>query len=176
MSAVILVLLFISILGFGFFILGFGFFGPPSAATDSRRNLVDIVMLGALGAGGAIVSNMIAREPLIVSIGPTSRHFAFNLFVKPVIGAFVALFVYFLERSGIAFTISTGQSDSSMGVAQIVVPSSTAVTFLRSVIALAAGFFGERLLRPMMDKVLRAMSAQGEKVTMTPSDAGTRTA
>lgn len=155
MSAVILVLLFI---------LGRGFFGSSSAAADSRPNLVDIVMLGA---GGAIVSNMIAKKPFIVSIGPTSRYFAFNLFVKPVLGAFVALFMYFLEQSGLVFTILTDQSASSNGAALIVV-SPIAATFLRSVIALAAGFFGERLLRPMMDKVLRVMSAQGEKVATTP--------
>lgn len=113
--------------------------GPPDT--------LDILMLGA---AGAIVSNLIATKPFILSIGPTSRYYVHNLFVKPVIGAFTAGLVHFLERSGILLIGS---------------PQGSASGFARCIVAVAAGFAGEWMLRPMMDKVLRAMSAESEKGT-----------
>jgi hypothetical protein len=113
----------------------------------SQSHKLDIsIRVAIFGAGGALVSNMISTKPLIVSIGATSRYFAYALFVKPVIGAFAAGFAYLLELSD--FLNIPGGNEH-----------------LRLVVALAAGFAGEWLLRPMMDKVLRTLSAKSDKVT-----------
>jgi len=124
------------------------------AATASwhyQSHELDSIRVAIFGAGGALVSNMISTRPLIVSIGATSRYFAYVLFVKPVIGAFAAGFVYLLELSDF-FKIPVG--NERLGL----------------VVALAAGFAGEWLLRPLMDQVLRTLSAKSEKVaTAAPS-------
>ncbi len=117
------------------------------AQSHARDRVIDkVISVAIFGTGGALVSNMISTKPLIVSIGATSRYFAYALFVKPVIGAFAAGFVYLLELSD--FLKLPGGNEH-----------------LRLVVALAAGFAGEWLLRPMMDKVLRTLSAKGDKVT-----------
>lgn len=127
-----------------------------------RPDRLDILMLGA---AGAILANLLATEPFIVSIGPTSRYYVHGLFVRPVLGAFAAGLVCLLGQSGVAFVVETPPPGPSPVVGH------SGPVFVLSILAVAAGFAAERMLRPMMDKVLRALSAQSEKVaTSVPSE------
>ncbi len=133
---------------------------PPGAVgvLTTRPDTFDVLLLGA---AGAILANLIATKPIIVSIGPTSRYYAHNLFVKPVIGAFAAGLVTLLVQSGLTFGVSTTEGESGAG--GLVLDPAHQV-FLRSILAVAAGFAAEWMLRPMMENVLRAISLRSEKV------------
>lgn len=127
-----------------------------------------------LGAGGAIVSNMLAKEPFVLSVGPTARYFVYNLFAKPALGAFAAVFVYALAQSKILFEIVSSPPPAEQVPLRIVLGSTDTVNFALAVLAVAVGFSAERVLRSMMDKVLQRFFAESEKMATdsTASKAG----
>jgi hypothetical protein len=130
-----------------------------------------LLFLILLGAGGAILSNMLTKGSFIVSIGATSRYFVYYVLVKPIVGAFAALFFYLLERSTLLFAVVRRTAESSTSVFQIVVDSVTAEAFVLAVLAVAAGFSAERLLGATIDKVLCRIFKQSEKEASTVSEA-----
>ncbi|MBZ4329472.1 hypothetical protein NR800_10715 [Corallococcus interemptor] len=108
-----------------------------------------ILLFSLLGAGGAIISNMMTKDPFILSVGPTTRYFVYYLFAKPVLGGFTAAFIYLLVKSGDF----------------LAKPPSP---FLMGCIAVAAGFSGDRLLGATMDKVMANLFKSSEKALVKP--------
>ncbi|WP_375759617.1 hypothetical protein [Corallococcus exercitus] len=134
------------------------------------RDLVPrgLLLVGLAGASGAIVSNMLSKERFVVATGATSRFFAYHLLVKPVIGAFAALMLLFLEQSRLLLSVDTrGGStgvDASPTIFHIVVSDRRAVFFTLMALAVVAGWSADKLLSSVMDKVLGRLIGQSEKV------------
>jgi hypothetical protein len=126
----------------------------------------DLLRMSLFGAGGATLSNMLSKEHFVVATGSTSRYFAYYLLVKPAIGAFAALFLFYLEQSGILLKVVILPETSRMATAnfQIVVDSKEAAFFARGALAMVSGFSADRLLSTMMDKVLERLLRQTEKM------------
>jgi hypothetical protein len=143
-----------------------------------------VISLVLLGAGGAIVSNMLSKESFVLSIGATNRYLVYYVLIKPILGGFAALVVYLLERSALLFEVvirprpppysmpPEGAPTSSEAVFQIVVDSDFKRLFILAVLAVATGFSAEKWLGGTMDKVLGRIFNRSEKnVSQTSSGA-----
>ncbi|RKG73718.1 hypothetical protein D7W79_24825, partial [Corallococcus exercitus] len=127
-----------------------------------------LLLVGFAGASGAIVSNMLSKERFVVATGATSRFFAYHLLVKPVLGAFAALMLLFLEQSRMLLSVDTQagnmSGDTSSAILHIVVSDNQAVFFTLMALAVVAGWSADKLLSSIMDKVLGRLLGQSEKV------------
>jgi hypothetical protein len=125
--------------------------------------------IAAAGAAGAIVSNMIARRAVITTIGATTRHFLYHLVAKPVVGAFSAIFVYLVGRSQLIYAVvprSSLPAESQAPIQIVVGPEALVPVF--AVIAIASGYFGDKLLSPMFENVIGKVFQKSEKVVSPP--------
>ncbi|RKH52890.1 hypothetical protein D7X96_09885 [Corallococcus interemptor] len=136
-----------------------------------------LLLVGFAGASGAIISNMLSKERFVVATGATGRFFAYHLLVKPVIGAFAALMLLFLEQSRMLLSVDTRTGstgvDPSPALFHIVVSDNQAVFFTLMALAVVAGWSADKLLSSIMDKVLGRLLGQSEKVLPPSSPAGT---
>ncbi|WP_147446954.1 hypothetical protein [Corallococcus sp. CA054B] len=134
-----------------------------------------LLLVGFAGASGAIISNMLSKERFVVATGATSRFFAYHLMVKPVIGAFAALMLLFLEQSRMLLSVDTRTGstgvDPSPALFHIVVSDEQAVFFTLMALAVVAGWSADKLLGSIMDKVLGRLLGQSEKVLPPSSPA-----
>ncbi|MGE6759804.1 hypothetical protein ACQKGO_17440 [Corallococcus interemptor] len=166
-------LLLLAVFGVSFVILS------RTAIQDWPGRLVPwgLLLVGFAGASGAIASNMMSKERFVVATGATSRFFAYHLLVKPVIGAFAALVLLFLEQSRLLLSVDTrsGPAEAADGSAllHIVVSDGQAAFFTMMALAVVAGWSADKLLSSVMDKVLRRLLGQSEKVLPPSSPAGT---
>jgi hypothetical protein len=128
-----------------------------------------IGIVAMLGAAGAVIANMLVKEPFVASVGPTTRYFVYNLFAKPVLGAFSAIAFILLERSGMIFQIVAGGGPGSAPVRIEVGELAGARRAALALIAITAGFFAEKAFRPLMDQVMRKLFAGSERY-MTAED------
>ncbi|MBN8227836.1 hypothetical protein JYK02_09965 [Corallococcus macrosporus] len=151
------------------FVLAFLILSPAMIQTWPR-DLVPwgLVLVGFAGASGAIVSNMLSKERFVVATGATGRFFAYHLLVKPVIGAFAALMLLFLEQSRMLLSVDTRagsmSGDTSAAILHIVVSDNQAVFFTLMALAVVAGWSADKLLSSIMDRVLGRLLGQSEKV------------
>ncbi|RUO94172.1 hypothetical protein D7Y11_05955 [Corallococcus sp. AB018] len=136
-----------------------------------------LLLVGFAGASGAIISNMLSKERFVVATGATGRFFAYHLMVKPVIGAFAALMLLFLEQSRMLLSVDTRTGstgvDPSPALFHIVVSDNQAVFFTLMALAVVAGWSADKLLSSIMDKVLGRLLGQSEKVLPPSSPAST---
>ncbi|MBN8468368.1 hypothetical protein JYJ95_17765 [Corallococcus exiguus] len=136
-----------------------------------------LLLVGFAGASGAIISNMLSKERFVVATGATGRFFAYHLMVKPVIGAFAALMLLFLEQSRMLLSVDTRTGstgvDPSPALFHIVVSDNQAVFFTLMALAVVAGWSADKLLGSIMDKVLGRLLGQSEKVLPPSSPAST---
>ncbi|MBN9685538.1 MULTISPECIES: hypothetical protein [unclassified Corallococcus] len=136
-----------------------------------------LLLVGFAGASGAIISNMLSKERFLVATGATGRFFAYHLMVKPVIGAFAALMLLFLEQSRMLLSVDTRAGstgvDPSPALLHIVVSDNQAVFFTLMALSVVAGWSADKLLGSIMDKVLGRLLGQSEKVLPPSSPAGT---
>ncbi|NOK34627.1 hypothetical protein HMI49_15605 [Corallococcus exercitus] len=142
----------------------------PALIQAWPRDLVPLglLLVGFAGASGAIVSNMLSKERFVVATGATGRFFAYHLLVKPVLGAFAALMLLFLEQSRMLLSVDTRagglSGDASPAILHIVVSDNQAVFFTLMALAVVAGWSADKLLSSIMDKVLGRLLGQSEKV------------
>jgi hypothetical protein len=152
-------------------LLIFGLWGVRALGASDVRLLAGAAAL--LGAIGAIASSMMARS-LVFATGATARFFAYNLLAKPVLGAFSAAFVLLVEQSGILFKVIVS-SDPAAEVAsyfiKITVNSPPQAILARAVIAVIAGYAGERLLTSMFDRLQQNLFAASEKTGRRTTEA-----
>lgn len=141
------------------------YFRAGNATDISFLVLLPFIMLGV---AGAVLSNMLSKEPFRVAVGATTRFYFYYLFVKPLIGAFAALFLLLLERSDVLLAVvmvSDGGAATSVSKAaiQIVVHSLKAAIFTVALLSVTAGFFAEKFLSSMVDRVLGLLFEKSEK-------------
>ncbi|GMU05477.1 hypothetical protein [Corallococcus caeni] len=151
----------------------------PALIDGWPRDLVPrgLLLVALAGASGAIVSNMLSKERFVVATGATSRFFAYHLLVKPVLGAFAALMLLFLEQSRMLLSVDTQAAstsgDTSSAILHIVVSDNPAVFFTLMALAVVAGWSADKLLSSIMDKVLGRLLGQSEKVLPPSKPVGT---
>ncbi|OJT20491.1 hypothetical protein BO221_31300 [Archangium sp. Cb G35] len=146
---------------------------PWKGTTMSTLSLV------LLGAGGAITANMLSERPVLVMRGPFWRQFVYYLFVKPSIGAVAAFLFYLLAVSQLFFSIETvppspGSFDALRDTAQlqpalrIVLGNNEALVCTYAILLIAVGFSAERLLSPIMDRVMNKLFITADKAESSP--------
>jgi len=123
--------------------------------------------LALIGAGGAIAGNMFSDEPPLALSKSGVQEFVYYLFVRPSLGAFAAFLFYLLAQSGFLISIESTAGGSSAGPQSAIrvmvgdAPQAKACAY--ALIAIAVGFSAEKLLGPMMDKVLGRLFSQLER-------------
>jgi TRAP-type C4-dicarboxylate transport system permease small subunit len=126
------------------------------------------VILIALGLMGAYLSNLMTKEDfLYVRGGPYFRCLLHNLFSKPVMSAFAAVFIYGLEKTKLIFSI--GNQTTSAKLAEIITinVNQDYMGYAYAVLAIVSGFSADKVLRSMFDKVLKKLEEKAEKTKDT---------
>lgn len=125
-----------------------------------------------LGLMGGYLSNLITKENfLFVRGGPFWRYLAHNLLSRAIVGAFSAAFIFLVAQSKWVFSINPVIEGSKVQpmpstVLSINVDESLLV-YVYIVIGIAAGFAGEKLLRNMIDSVLKRLEERAAKTKET---------
>jgi hypothetical protein len=132
--------------------------------------VADLLPVAALGAMGAYVSNLLTRQDfLFVRGGPYWRFLLHPIVAKPVLSAFAALFVYAVARSGLVFSIGAAEvgTNAASAVITLSIPSGEPTAFAYAVMAMASGFGADKILRDMIDRVLKRLEEKAEKTVKT---------
>jgi hypothetical protein len=132
-----------------------------------------LIICSVIGMGGAILSNMLSKERFVVAMGATVRYFVYYLFVKPIIGAVAALLLVLLDQSGqiLGVVVETSKDANNPALTpavQINVDTPTAAFLVRTSLSLVAGFFADRVLSSVMDRVLGRLLKDSEKAPAPP--------
>jgi len=145
-------------------------FHPPGVLDALEKGGLgsNFVTLIGLGLMGAYLSNLMTREDfLYVRGGPFLRYFFHNLFSKPVMSAFAAVFIYVLERSKLVFSINpiAGAGSTSKAASQIITFNvfPEGVGYVYAVLAIVSGFAADKVFRNMIDSVLKRLEQKAEK-------------
>jgi hypothetical protein len=130
---------------------------------------IDVISIGMLGLIGAFLSNLLTNEDYVFPSGAFWRHVFYYTISKPVMSAFAAVFVFFIEKSKLIFTIvaaESGQPGQQSGqLSQLIslnVPKS-AEDYVYVILAIASGFSADKILRGMIDKALKRLEEKAEK-------------
>ncbi len=129
----------------------------------SPQNFTTLVVLGLMGA---YVANLLTREDfLFIRGGPFWRYFLHHLGAKPALSAFAAVFSYLLERTKLIFSLSPGSPPGQAATTQIITlnVSPDNLGYVYALLALVSGFAAEKLLKAMIDRVLKKLEQQAEK-------------
>jgi hypothetical protein len=125
------------------------------------------VTLVALGLMGAYISNLMTKEDfLYVRGGPFWRYLLHNLLSKPLMSAFAAVFIYGVEKSKLIFSISSIDTKrASNAVSNIISLNVTKESegYVYAVLAIVSGFAADKILRSMIDGVLKRLEQKAEK-------------
>ena len=149
-------------------------FHPPGALDSLGKTGLgtSFVTLLVLGLMGAYLSNVMTKENfLYVRGGPFWRYLLHNLLSKPLMSAFAAVFIYILEKSKLIFSINpiTNTQVTSKAASQIitlnVIPES--VGYVYAVVAIVSAFAADKILRNMIDSVLKRLEQKAEKTKDT---------
>jgi hypothetical protein len=129
------------------------------------------VTLIALGLMGAYLSNLMTKENfLYVRGGPFWRYLLHNLFSKPLMSAFAAVFIYSLEKSKLIFSINTIDTQTASKAASQIISLNVAKQsegYVYAVLAIVSAFAADKMLRNMIDRVLKRMEQKAEKTKDT---------
>lgn len=131
-----------------------------------QANLMDLLVLGLMGA---YLGNLLTWEGFLYVRGaPFWRYFLHNTLSKPILGAFAAVFVFMIEKTKTLFSISVAVQAGQAGekaAAQIVNfnVSSAALPYAYALLAIVSGFAAEKVLRSMIDTVLKRLEERAEK-------------
>lgn len=135
------------------------------AWTSLKEVAMPIAMLGGMGA---YLSNLITREDFLFVKGPFWRYMLHYVISKPIISAFAAIFIYVLERSKLVFSIEPVATVAEQAPQLITLHvHHEAVGYVYAVLALASGFSSEKILRSMIDRVLKRLEQRAEKTKET---------
>lgn len=126
--------------------------------------------LVALGLMGAYLSNLMTKENfLYVRGGPFWRYLLHNLLSKPLMSAFAAIFIYILEKSKLIFSINpiTGTEGTPRAASQLITFNVTpdSVGYVYAVLAIVSAFAADKVLRNMIDTVLKRLEQKADKTT-----------
>jgi len=140
--------------------------GTGCSGNACDNEILAVIMLGLIGT---YISNVITKEGyLYVRGGPYWRYFIYHIIIKPALGAIAALFIYFIAQSKLLFVItSAAAADKASAILTLKVPEGS-VGYAYCVLAIAAGFASDKIIREMMDKVLKKLAQSAEKTKESP--------
>jgi hypothetical protein len=122
------------------------------------------VALVGLGLTGAYLSNLLTREDfLYVRGGPFLRCLLHNIFSKPVMSAFAAVFMFGLERTKLIFSLGTQAASTKVAEIISINVNQDYIGYAYAVLAIVSGFSADKILRSMFDKVLKKLEQKAEK-------------
>ena len=122
------------------------------------------VTLIGLGLMGAYLSNLMTKEDfLYVRGGPFLRCLWHNIFSKPVMSAFAAVFIYGLEKTKLIFSIGNQATSTRLTEIITINVSQDYMGYAYAVLAIVSGFSADKILRSMFDKVLKKLEQKAEK-------------
>jgi len=134
----------------------------------------DLIPYAILGFMGAFLSNLITKENfLFVRGGPFWRYLFHNLMARPILGAFSATFIFWVEKSKLVFSINPitdGRVPPIQSTLININVNKDVLIYVYIVIAIVAGFAGEKLLRNMIDTVLKKLEARAAKNKETKAE------
>lgn len=145
------------------------------SGTDSFKPLADgclsqsFTTLFILGLMGAYLSNLITKDDfLYIRGGPYWRYFFLHLFSKPVLSGFAAIFIFILAQSKLIFAIGPA-SEAAKPTSQIINinVSAGAEGYAFAILAVISGFAADKVLRNMIDAVLKKLEQKAEKTKDT---------
>ena len=120
--------------------------------------------LFVLGLMGAYLSNLMTKEDfLYLRGGPYWRYFLLNLFSKPVMSGFAAIFIYILAKTGLIFSIGSGSSGSACSKVININVSKEFLGYAYAILAIVSGFAADKILKSMIDSVLKKLAQKAEK-------------
>lgn len=162
------------LLGFWMYIFWYACFTSRLGTLGSTAK-EDYIPLAILGLMGAYLSNLVTKEDfLFVRGGPFWRYVIHYLISKPVLSSFTAIFIYIIEKSKLIFSISPVVAKISGGTAkpavqQIITISvdKEATGYVYAILAIASGFAADKVLRSMIDRVLKRLEEKAEKTKET---------
>ncbi|MEW6103624.1 MAG: hypothetical protein AB1630_07430 [bacterium] len=93
--------------------------------------------------------------------------FIYHLFIKPILGAFAAVFIFVLEKSELIFSINPIQNTLGNIITINVPPDSEGYVY--AILAVSSGFAGDKILRSTIGKVLERLEDKAEKNKETPN-------
>lgn len=135
---------------------------------DVRADILPVIVLGAMGA---FVSNLLTREDfLFIRGGPYWRYLLHPIVAKPVLSAFAAVFVYAMAQSSLIFSIGNGASASNPAIVHLSVSEGRATAFAYAILAVVSGFSADKLLRGMIDAVLKRLEQKAEKTAKSEEE------
>ncbi len=128
------------------------------------------VPIAILGLMGAYLSNLLTKEDfLFIRGGPFWRYLIHHLITKPILGAFAAAFIYLIEKSKIIFSIE--QQTTGKAAQQIITLNiNSDLGYAYTLLAIISGFAADKILRDMIDRVLKKLEAKAEKSKETPKN------
>jgi hypothetical protein len=130
---------------------------------------INFATLIVLGLMGSYLSNLMTNENfLYIRGGPFWRYFLHNLLTKPLMSAFATVFIFILEKSKLIFSINIvagTQSPHSAAASQIISLNVTpeGAGYAYAVLAIVSGFAADKILRNMIDSVLKKLEQKAEK-------------
>lgn len=117
--------------------------------------------LFVLGLMGAYLSNLMTKEDfLYLRGGPYWRYLLHNLMSKPVMSGFAAILIYLLAKTELIFSIGSGSAGST--IININVKEGF-VGYAYAILAIVSGFAADKILRSMIDDVLKKLEQKAEK-------------
>lgn len=126
------------------------------------------ITLIILGIMGSYLSNLMTKENFLYIQGaPYWRYFLHNLFSKPLMSGFAAVFTFILASSKLIFSITdTAPAEpSKAAVSQLISlnVSPEGVGYVYAMLAIVSGFAADKILRNMIDNVLKKLEQKAEK-------------
>lgn len=126
--------------------------------------LQDVISVGLLGIMGCYLSNTMTSEGFIFVYGPYYRYLLHPIMAKPVMSAFVAVFIYLVEKSHLIFSIGKVPQDKTMDDGFIILNVGDDHTgYVYAVLAVVSGFSADKMFRSMIDRVLARLEAKADK-------------
>ncbi len=126
-------------------------------------------LLMVLGLIGSYLSNLLTKSNFLLIRGGAFWIFVlYHLVVRPILGAFAAVFIYFLEKVDLLFSLV----DPTAGTASLLLSMSAEnrkATYVYLILAVVSGFGAEKLLRSMMDRILKKLEEKAEKTKQNPT-------
>ena len=105
-------------------------------------------ILMILGLIGSYLSNLLSKSDfLFVRGGPFWRYFLYHLLARPILGSFAAVFIFWLEKTDLLFSIDPQKQ----------------VGYIYIILAVVSGFAAEKIFRTMIDRILKKLEQNAEK-------------
>lgn len=127
-----------------------------------------VIPVAILGLMGAYASNLATKEDFLFIKGPFWRYMLHYIISKPSLSAFASVFIFLLEKSKLIFSISSVQNAGTAIITLNVIPEAAGYAY--AILAVVSGFSADKILRGMIDKVLKRLQEKAEKTKETKDE------